>query len=671
MSSQALQTPQPKVVLYVLVGVSVQGITSETQAFSRALWEQMYLTAVSLEREPTAGPSAYPVPVQGALPPAVMKALESGVDAVSYRAPNVTGEATPLPDDVTDACERLLVRALDDGIPVKFLLCLDPNSQFTNAVELAPIVAKQCGMIVWGDPSKYEYFVKVNGIDVKVLTLDEYLSEPDYNFQSMKVEAVAITYHIVNGAFNPECLAAAQYAALRPCIVALIPPDEWKVENRDQVDELLDYVRARYTEAYGECPSLDTVRYLVFFGKAVPGTPEAGVGVWCFPVSNLTGFLMTTKLLMALRGVASNPGSTLAFDPEGLYTSYWLELSRWIKENLDVVDVPDVNPIDRALSSQDTFGLILYNKNLGTDFLKNLNSNGHALVFISAPPTLVSQNPSMFETGDGYPKFLTVIAFDNTYPVIVSYLFSRAGYELGEAVAFASWVAHVLSVQGFLPKGAGVYLAVGDPFLTISKEELRYDVPSIPFGSSATITVPSAFIVPFSSGTQVYTCIPLILPGFVQYLNNIPSNQYWTVVASGMEFYHTTLGTIPFAVGGILNLATYRSEVYSLDVHEAEDGKQADVEITVKIAETPSQMTSTVVVGSHNAERKPPNIFEEAANAIGELVNTVVDAAVGVYRDVSSFFGGVPAWLPLVALASLPAVSGATRGRARSSRTSR
>ncbi len=672
MSASQTSVPQPKITLYVLIGASVQGITSNTQVFARALWEQMYLTAVSLEREPTAGLSAYPVAVQGVLPPEVMKQLESGVDAVSYRAPNVTGEATPLPDDVTEACERLLVRALDDGISVKFLLCLDPTSQFTNAIELAPIVAKQCGMIVWGDPSKYEYFVKINGINIPVLTLDKYLSDPNYNFQSINVQAIAITYHILNGAFNPESLAAAQYAALRPCIVALLPPDKWKVETRDQVDELLDYVRARYVEAYGECPNLDTVRYLIFFGKAVPGSPEAGVGVWCFPVSNLTGFLMTTKLLMALMGALSNPGSTLAFDPEGLYTSYWMELSRWLKENLDIVDVPDVNPVNRMLSSQDTFGIILYNSSLGQNFLKNLNSNGHALLFLSAPPTLVSTNPQIFETGDGYPKFLSVIAFDNPYPILVTYLFTRAGYELGEAVAFASWVTHVLSVQGLLPKGAGAYIAVGDPLITAAGHVLRYDVPTIPFGSSAMVTVPSVFMVPFESGTHVYTCIPLILPGFVQYLNNIPSNQYWTVVASGMEFYHTTLGTVPFAVGGILNLATYRSPVYTLDVHESKDGKEADVEISIRIAENPSEVTPTVVVGSNgNVQWKPPNIFEEAANAVGELVNAVVDAVVGVYRDVSSFFGGVPAWLPLAALASLPAVSGAMRGRARSSRTSR
>ncbi|WP_456481894.1 hypothetical protein [Methanopyrus sp.] len=620
--------------VYVLIDVSDHRIDV------RSDWVKLFITAASMEREWMGGniPSVVPIAVQGKPDKFTLNLLTNklGSDDVvlTYR---YRGEVPPgwkrLSDDLGKACIELVEEAMRHGVPVRFLLCLD-GDQLIAGLELAPIVSKQQGAIVWRDlkpDNRVDLLDYIARFNIPVLTLEQYLENPEYDFSNLRVRALATVQPIVSQGsssqpFDPIALAAVQFACMRPALLALVQvsgpvPD---------VGRLKLIVRNRFLRAYGRAPNLDDVEYVVAFGSILVGYPNADVGIACFPLHGVPGFLAVTKMLasMHLHGPAS---PVVVFDPTASLTAYCCDLQRSVEAKWITIPVSaNLQHLMASAPCSIVFARV-ESPAKGTEealnsILRTLNSEGESFLFVCADPDSVAKSVEAYATPEGYPKFRGVVAFPDPAGTIMAYLFAASGVELGRAVVWASWELDQLRRSGYLEGVQKVsYLFVGDPFYRFDGP-LRYPLPYLREGKGAIIELPRAFLVP----VDVYRFIPVILPGFVTGLTRIPEDPDSTVLAEGTDFVIKRLGPDRYAVTGILIDPAGIRRQYVLPLDES---NKYHVTVVLKLVSSKS---------SPSPSSSPP-------------------------RPVS----GVPACGIAVTLASLLVVSGVTRARARSWRTSR
>ncbi|WP_457614770.1 hypothetical protein [Methanopyrus sp.] len=543
--------------IYVVVNVPDQVKTKDP-------WVRIFVTAASLDREWCGGnvPSVIPIAVQGKLDQLTMK-LISGTEppnvVLTYKYPASYPGWERLPDYLEAACVRLVDVAMRSGVPVKFLLCLDPDAGFIPGLELAPIVAKQQGAIVWGNPLAYTAH-----FNVPVLTLNSYLRNPKYDFSDLPIRALAVVQPLAqpkgpykSQPFDPITLAAVQFACMRPALVAFVP-----LGSSPNVEALKRAVRERFLSAYGkDLKDLDRIEYVVAFGSVLLGNPRLEVGVACFPLKGLPGFLAANKMLASLhlRGPAS---PVVVFDPTGALTAYRGDLQSSVPVKwLSVPDLPSLNEsmMSAACSIVSVVGA---EKALGTDFLRSLDSQCRSFLFVCADPKLIAQSAEIYATPDGFPKFRTVVAFRDPAGAIMAYLFAASGVEIGRAVVWACWELEQLS--SYVNASPG-YLLVGDPFYRFDGP-LEYPPLRLPEGRSLNIKLPRAFLVPVGE----YRFIPLIFPAFVTGLTSIPKDSYSTVLAEGTDFVIKRLGPDRYSVSGILIHPTGIRNTYVLSLNESD-----------------------------------------------------------------------------------------------------
>ncbi|WP_457620551.1 hypothetical protein [Methanopyrus sp.] len=599
--------------VYVVVNVPDQVRTKDP-------WIRVFVTAASLDREWCGGnvASVVPIAVQGKLDQLTMKLISGTVPpnvVLTYRYPASYPGWERLPDDLEAACTRLVEVAMRSGVPVKFLLCLDPDAGFIPGLELAPIVAKQQGAVVWGNPLTY-----IAHFNIPVLTLDQYLRDPRYDFSDLPIRALAVVQPLAqpegpykSQPFDPITLAAVQFACMRPALVAFVP-----VGSSPNVEALKRAVRDRFLSAYGkELKGLDSVEYVVAFGSVLIGSPHLEVGVACFPLKGLPGFLAVNKMLASLhlRGPAS---PVVVFDPTGALTAYHGDLQSSVPVKwLSVPDLPSLNDSMRSAACS-IVSVVGAENVLGTDFLRSLDSQCKSFLFVCADPNSIAQSAEIYATPDGFPKFRTIVAFRDPAGAIMAYLFAASGIEIGRAVVWACWELEQLS--GYVSVSPG-YLLVGDPFYRFDGP-LEYPPSRLPEGRSLNIELPRAFLVPVDG----YRFIPLIFPAFVTGITNIPKDPYSTVLAEGTDFAIKRLGPYRYSVSGILIHPAGIRNTYVLPLNESD---KYQVRITLELVPPTS---------SQAPSRNPSGV-----------------SACGI----------------AVTLASLLVVSGAMRVRVRSWRTSR
>ncbi|AAM01453.1 hypothetical protein [Methanopyrus kandleri] len=597
--------------VYVVVNVP-------DQVHTKYHWMRVFVTAASLDREWAGGNAAsvIPIAVQGKLDKLTQNLMsEVGPSSVvlTYKYPATHPGWERLPDDLEAACVRLVEVAMNSGVPVKFLLCLDSDAGFIPGLELAPIVAKQQGAVVWGNPLTY-----MTHFDVPVLTLDEYLRNPEYDFSDLSIRALAVVQPLAkpegpykSQPFDPITLAAVQFACMRPALVAFVT-----VGGSLNVDTLKQDVRDRFLSAYGkELKGLDDVEYVVSFGSVLLGSPKFDVGVACFPFHGLPGFLAANRMLvsMHLHGEAS---PLVVFDPTGSLSAYYGDIQHSV--TVKWLSVPDVNSLNLK-NQKFAAGIVVFKEALGQNFLQSLNSECNSFLFICADPNSIAQRVDVYATPNGFPKFRAVIAFRDPAGAIMAYLFAASGVELGRAVVWACWELEQL--RGYVDVSPG-YLLVGDPFYRF-EGPFEYPLPNLPEGKDLNVKLPRAFLVP----ADKYRLVPLIFPAFVTGLTKIPKDPYSTVLADGLNFVAKRLGPNRYSVSGILIHPSGIRNAYVLPLNESD---KYHVTVTLELV-TP--------------QPSPP----------------------ASWRKVP----GVSVCGIAVTLASLLVVSGATRARARSWRTSR
>ncbi len=615
-------------------------------------WAKVFITAASLAR--SNGPSVVPVPVQGPLGPLELRLLNEPSRVLTYGVSAVRPGWERLPDTVEEACARVVNAAREAGVRVDFLLCLD-RANVLPALELAPVVAKQCGAIVWGDPTVYLRSVP----GVPVLTLDEYLRR--FSGAKVSVRAVAAATPPCPGNPKPMALAAVLFACLRPAVLGLVSPSS-------DPSKVVGEVRGRLRSVYGVDVDSRDVRYLVVFGAEFAELkPPRGLVVAAFPFRGVPGFLAACRMILA--GLTDGePCPVLLYDPRSRWVRYEPRLRECVQ--VSVLRVSDVAALNVGLASHpcavvDASEVATAPAGQGaqpsqaqqqgqqgrtggqaqsrqaqqtgqqqpaqpggqapapgapsgpTSWLGALDSQGRCALFLAASPNVIRQAQS-FATPNGYPKFSSVAAFVSPVGALLAYLFAAAGYELGEAVQWASWVLEVLRERGCGEGGLAnpAYVLIGDPFRRF-RAVLEYPLPGLKPGSVA-VSVSPAFLVPFGR----YWLLPLVLPGFVAGLWEIPRDNDWMVVAEGLDFVRFRLGSREFSVSAILAAPAGVRSSYALPLNEF------------------NKYRVTVVVGLvPRSERARPA------------------------------WVGVSACGVVVGLALLLAVSGAMRGRVRSSRT--
>ncbi len=548
-------------------------------------WVKVFVTAASLARP--SGPSVVPVPVQGPVGPLELRLMGKPSRVLTYGVSAVRPEWERLPDDVEEACARVVNAARAVGVPVDFLLCLDP-ANVTPALELAPVVSKQRGAIVWGDPSVYLRSVP----GVPVLTLDEYLRS--FREASLRVQAVAAASPPGPGNPNPMALAAVLFACLRPAVVGFVSGGDAK--------SMVDAVRERLRTAYGVRVDTGDVRYLVAFGgefSGLVGSSGEGPVVAVFPFRDVPGFLAACRMILS--GLAFGEAQpVLLCDPVSRWVRYEARLRRCLQASvLRVTDVAAVNaglcahpcavvdaswtsgarPSGQGASSQARQGQQPGQAPGGqpaqpaqpggraastsSSWLAALDSQGRCALFLAVSPGVIGQ-AGAFVTPNGYPKFSSVVGFVSPVGALMAYLFAAAGYELGEAVRWASCVLSVLRERGY---GSGdlvnpSYVLIGDPFRRF-RAALEYPLPGLKPGS-VTVRVSEAFLVPLGR----YWVLPLVFPDFVTGLWDVPKDSHWTVVGKGLEFARCRVGAREFAVGAVVAAPEGVRSSYALPLNE-------------------------------------------------------------------------------------------------------
>ncbi|WP_456477514.1 hypothetical protein [Methanopyrus sp.] len=546
--------------VYVVVNVPDQVMTKDS-------WIRVFVTAASMDREWAGGnvPSVIPIAVQGKLDRLtldLMSRVGPSSHVLTYRFPATHPGWSELPDDLEAACVRLVDVAIKSGVPLKFLLCLDPDSDFVPGLELAPIVAKQLGAIVWGNPLTY-----ASSFNVPVLTLDEYLRNPEYDFSDLSIRAIVVVQPLMKPSgpyksqpFDPITLAAVQFACMRPALVAFVQPSE-----KTDIDTIVRRVRERFLSAYGkELKGLKDVEYVVSFGSLLMGDPRLRVGVACFPFHGIPGFLAANKMIVSthLHGRAS---PLAVFDPTGSLSVYKGDLNNSLgSANVKWLSVPDVPSLNCELrgSACAIVNVAGSGSVLGTEFLRALDSQCRSVLFVCADPNSIAKVVDVYATPNGFPKFRAVIAFRDPAGAIMAYLFAASGVELGRAVVWATWELELL--RGYVDVSPG-YLLVGDPFYRFERT-LDYQPPRVPEGKDLSIKLPKAFMVPVDG----YRLVPLVLPAFVTGITRIPRDPYSTVLADGTDFKIENLGPNRYSVTGILIHPAGIRDVYVLPLNESD-----------------------------------------------------------------------------------------------------